>query len=133
MEFQQRGNTKQEWAKLAFEFVRDEIKHSFDINSTIATVLASETLEKREGICFAKAHLLAAFLRGMGIPSGFCYQRVTRKGTPESGYALHGLNAVYSNESDQWFHLDPRGNKPGISSEFSVHPEKLAYPPFELN
>lgn len=128
-EFQKSGKTKFEMAQLAFEFVRDEIKHSFDLeDSKVITITASDALDKLEGICFAKAHLLAAFLRGMNIPTGFCYQRVTRKGTPESGYALHGLNAVYFAEMDKWFRVDPRGNKPGISSEFSISPEKLAYP-----
>src|SRR5699024_4527587 len=57
----------------------------------------------------------------------FCYQRVLRKGTIESGYALHGLNAVYL-EDYGWFRVDPRGNKEGIHSEVSPGEEKLAYP-----
>ena len=128
-EFQKSGKTKFESAQLAFNFVRDEIKHSFDLeDSKVITITASDVLNELEGICFAKAHLLAAFLRGMNIPTGFCYQRVTRKGTPESGYALHGLNAVYFEEMDKWFRVDPRGNKLGVFSEFSITPEKLAYP-----
>ncbi|WML42858.1 transglutaminase family protein [Neobacillus sp. PS3-40] len=127
-EIQKTGKNKQEWAQLAFNFVRDEIQHSFDSDSTQITISASDALEYLEGICFAKAHLLAAMLRGMGIPTGFCYQRVTRKGTPDSGYALHGLNAIYFAEIDTWFRVDPRGNKPGVTSEFSITPEKLAYP-----
>lgn len=127
-EFQHVGKTKIELAEMAFLFVRDTIQHSFDIDSTEITISASETLEKIEGICFAKAHLLAALLRGMNIPAGFCYQRVTRKGTSESGYALHGLNALYLEDVDQWFRVDPRGNKAGVYSEFSISPEKLAYP-----
>ncbi|WP_102272954.1 transglutaminase-like domain-containing protein [Cytobacillus massiliigabonensis] len=127
-EFQHAGKTKSERAEMAFHFVRDSIQHSFDIESMEITITASETLEKSEGICFAKAHLLAALLRGMNIPAGFCYQRVTRKGTSESGYALHGLNALYLEDVDQWFRVDPRGNKAGVYSEFSISPEKLAYP-----
>jgi transglutaminase-like putative cysteine protease len=126
-EIKQKGKNKTEWAKLAFDFVRDEIQHSFDTESTKITISAQEALEHKEGICFAKAHLLAALLRGMGIPTGFCYQRVTRKGTPESGYAIHGLNAIYFEETDKWFRVDPRGNKAGVNSEFSIAPEKLAY------
>nr|WP_245203630.1 transglutaminase family protein [Ammoniphilus resinae] len=118
----------EERARLAFQFVRDVIQHSFDLKSKTVTITASETLEKGEGICFAKAHLLAALLRGMGIPAGFCYQRVTRLGTPDSGYALHGLNAVYLAGRDNWFRVDPRGNKPGVKSEFSIETEQLAYP-----
>lgn len=114
-------------AKLAFDYVRDQIGHSFDLKSSVITISASDAMSCREGICFAKAHLLAALLRGLGIPAGFCYQRVTRTGTPESGYALHGLNAVQLPSRRVWFRLDPRGNKPGVYSEFSVEEERLAY------
>lgn len=127
-EFQLMVGTKIERAERAFLFVRDTIQHSFDIDSTEVAISASDALEKSEGICFAKAHLLAALLRGMNIPAGFCYQRVTRKGTRESGYALHGLNALYIEDVDKWFRVDPRGNKAGVYSAFSITPEKLAYP-----
>lgn len=118
---------KKDQAKMAFEIARDQIRHSFDTGDKDVTINAEDVLEKKEGICFAKAHLLATLLRGMDIPTGFCYQRVLRKGTVESGYALHGLNAVYLDE-EGWFRLDPRGNKPGIDSQFSIEKEKLAYP-----
>lgn len=121
------ASTDEERAKAAFEVARDKITHSFDIQSKVITVSAEDTLQKGEGICFAKSHLLATLLRGMGIPAGFCYQRVLRKGTIDSGYALHGLNAVYLKDKG-WFRLDPRGNKPGIDSQFSIETEKLAYP-----
>lgn len=120
-------SSARERAKLAFEFARDEIHHSFDTKNKEVTISAADAIEKKEGICFAKAHVLATLLRGMGIPAGFCYQRVLRKGTVESGYALHGLNAVYL-EGTGWFRLDPRGNKPGVDSQFSTDVEKLAYP-----
>lgn len=121
------ADSPRERAKLAFEFARDEIAHSFDTNSDTITVSAEDAIAKKEGICFAKSHVLATLLRGMGIPAGFCYQRVLRKGTVESGYALHGLNAVYLEDAG-WFRVDPRGNKPGVDSQFSVEEEKLAYP-----
>lgn len=126
-EIESRAASKRERAKLAFETARDEIQHSFDTNNKVITIGAEDALQKKEGICFAKSHLLATLLRGMGIPAGFCYQRVLRKGTVEFGYALHGLNAVYL-EDTGWFRVDPRGNKPGIDSQFSTDVEKLAYP-----
>lgn len=125
-EIKAKTESSKERAKTAFEIARDEISHSFDIKGKIVTINAEDILQKREGICFAKAHLLATLLRGMGIPTGFCYQRVTRKGTIESGYALHGLNAVYFKDTG-WFRIDPRGNKPGIDSEFTPYKEQLAY------
>ncbi len=126
-EIQFRATRDEEQAKIAFKFVRDEIHHSFDLNSDIVTISASEAMACKEGICFAKSHLLAALLRGLGIPAGFCYQRVTRKGTPESGYALHGLNAVYLPSRKVWFRIDPRGNKEGVNSQFNIEHEQLAY------
>lgn len=114
-------------AKMAFELARDQIKHSFDTRDPEVTISAEEALTKEKGICFAKSHVLATLLRGMGIPAGFCYQRVLRKGAVESGYALHGLNAVYL-EGIGWFRVDPRGNKPGINSQFTTDKEQLAYP-----
>lgn len=115
----------QERAKLAFEFARDEIQHSFDLKTgKVVTVNAEDTLKAKEGICFAKSHVLASLLRGMNIPTGFCYQR---KNDPKAGYVLHGLNAIYL-EDTGWFRVDPRGNKQGIDSQFSIDQEQLAYP-----
>ncbi len=119
---------KKEQAKMAFEIARDDIQHSFDTKSKRITIGAEEALEYKDGICFAKSHVLATLLRGLGIPSGFCYQRVLRDGkTVESGHALHGLNAVYFDDTG-WFRVDPRGNKPGIDSQFRWDKEQLAYP-----
>jgi len=125
-EIESRADSQKERAEIAFKIARDEIAHSFDIHGKIVTINAEDILKTGEGICFAKAHLLATLLRGMGIPTGCCYQRVTRKGSVESGYALHGLNAVYLKETG-WFRVDPRGNKQGVDSEFTTDKEMLAY------
>lgn len=53
-----------EKVKAAFLFVRDKISHSWDIQSTNITCKASEVLTYGEGICYAKANLLAGLLRG---------------------------------------------------------------------
>ena len=50
-------------AQQCFEWVRDEIRHSFDFQLNPVTCQASEVLEKRTGFCYAKSHLLAALLR----------------------------------------------------------------------
>lgn len=127
-EIEARAAAPEDRARLAFEFVRDGIHHSFDTQSKVVTIAAEDVIAKGEGICFAKSHALAALLRGMGIPAGFCYQRVLRKSTdPQSGYALHGLNAVHL-ERHGWFRVDPRGNKPGVDSRFCIEREALAYP-----
>lgn len=74
------------------------------------TVSAENAIKNKEGICFAKSHALAALLRSMLIPAGFCYQKVLIGDATDSGYALHGLNALYL-DACGWFRIDPRGNK----------------------
>jgi transglutaminase-like putative cysteine protease len=57
-------------AQALFEWVRDAIPHSWDIRTDVVTCAASEVLEQRTGLCYAKSHLLAAMLRCAGIPAG---------------------------------------------------------------
>ncbi|UJF32471.1 transglutaminase-like domain-containing protein [Paenibacillus hexagrammi] len=117
-----------DFIKKSYEYVRDEIDHSWDIQSSRITCSASEALIHKEGICYAKANLLCAILRRAGIPSGFCYQRLTLGETPDTGYCIHALNAVYVQKLGKWIRLDSRGNKPGVYAEFSLNEEKLAFP-----
>ena len=109
----------------SFEFVRDEIKHSWDYKLNPVTCRASDVLQHRTGSCFAKSHLLAALLRANQIPAGLCYQRL--KLTDAPSFCLHGLNAVYL-ENRGWYRIDPRGNKQGVTAEFCPPIEKLAFP-----
>ena len=110
-------------AAAAFGFVRDQISHSWDVQDRRVTLSASETLREGVGLCFSKAHLFAAVLRSQGIPAGLCYQRLTDDG---ARFDLHGLVAVYLDGS--WHRQDPRGNKPGVSAQFSLRGEQLAWP-----
>ncbi len=116
-----------EKARIAYEFVRDQIPHSFDIQATVITAKASEVLEHRTGICHAKANLLAALLRSQKIPTGFCFVHVTLADDASLGYCVHCYNAVFVN--NQWIKLDARGNKPGVNAQFSLGLPQLAYPP----
>lgn len=108
-------------------FVRDEIKHSWDVQDRRVTVSASDTLREGVGICWAKANLFAALLRANGIPSGFSYQRLTLGETPDTGYCIHALNTVYISSLRKWIRLDARGNKEGVNAEFSLDKEILAF------
>lgn len=116
-----------EKTKLAFEFVRDTIPHSWDIQGKRVTCKASDVLKYKEGICYAKSNLLASLLRSQGIPTGFCYQRLMLFDTPEKGYSLHALNAVFLKALNKWIRLDARGNKLGVDAQFSLDEEKLAF------
>ena len=114
-----------EYIQKAFEYVRDEIQHSWDFKTKIVTCSASEVLEYKTGYCYAKSHLLAALLRAQKIPTGFCYQRLSLEdnGPP---YCLHGLNAVLVNKY-VWYRIDARGNKEGVNAQFTPPVEKLAF------
>ena len=47
-----------------------------DAGDLRVTWRASDVLEQRTGICYAKAHALAALLRAEDIPTALCYQRL---------------------------------------------------------
>ena len=114
-------------AKICYEFVRDGIRHSIDIGSKKVVLKASEVLAEKEGLCYAKSHLLAALLRANGIPAALCYQYLRFDG-PDSSLILHGLNAVYFESIGRWIRLDARGNKNGVDACFSIDKEYLAFP-----
>ncbi len=115
-------------AKRLYEYVRDEIDHTWDVQRTEVNGTASEVLAGEHGICYGKSHLLAALLRAVDLPAGITYQRLTLFDAPEDGYAIHALNTVYLRELDRWIRLDARGNKPGVDARFSVDTEQLAFP-----
>ena len=113
------------YAQAAFEYVRDGIPHSQDADDPRVTWRASDVLEQRTGICYAKAHALAALLRAEDIPTALCYQRLAHD--DGDGHAVHGLVAVRFNGA--WHRQDPRGNKPGVDARFSLTGERLAWVP----
>lgn len=113
------NQTEIEKAKIAFKFVRDEVSHSLDIQSKRVTCSASEVLNFKEGICYAKSHLLASLLRSQGISTGFCYQRLILFDTPKKRYCIHALNAIFFKSLNKWIRVDARGNKKGIDAQFS--------------
>ncbi|KAF5089126.1 Transglutaminase-like superfamily protein [anaerobic digester metagenome] len=112
LELSQHSENQFETVNTVYEFVRDEVPHSLDIGGQILTFRASEVLRKCQGICFAKSNLLAAMLRFLGVPTGFCYQTLTHEG----GYVLHGLNAVLLD--GDWYRLDARGNREDVDAQF---------------
>lgn len=109
------------FARAAFEWVRDEVAHSYDAGDPRVTLTAGEVLEHRVGLCYATSHLLAALLRAEGIPTGLCYQRLAHG----EGHVLHGLVAVHIDGS--WHRQDPRGNTGAIDAQFSLDEEQLAW------
>lgn len=116
-------------AQVCFEWVRDRIRHSFDYQLNPVTYRASDVLKYGTGYCYAKSHLLAALLRANGIPTGFCYQRLSVDDTG-APYCLHGFNGIYLPHlllSGDWYRVDPRGNKQGVNAQFCPPTEQLAF------
>lgn len=122
-----------EQARVLFEWVRDQISHTADAGREEVTLSASQVLEAGTGLCYAKSHLLAALLRAVGIPAGFCYQVFEYEAQPgETRRALHGLNGIYLASLGRWIRVDPRGNRSDVDAQFSVDEERLAFPELEF-
>lgn len=120
-----RAENEIEVTKKIYDFVRDEIEHSCDAGKNRVNWKASDVLKYKHGLCFGKSHLLAALLRTMDIPAGFCYQKIKF----EDKMGLHGLNGVFIKSINNWIRLDARGNKKGINAGFNIKRENLAYVP----
>jgi transglutaminase-like putative cysteine protease len=116
-----------DFVRQAFEWVRDEIRHSGDFEVDRVTCAASEVLAHRTGFCYAKSHLLVALCRARGIRAGFGYQRLSINGDGPP-FCLHGF-AVIDLGKHGWRRLDPRGNKPGITTKFDAANDSLAFRP----
>ena len=106
------------YAHAAFDYVRDRIPHSMDTGDPRVPWRASDVLDQRTGLCYAKSHAYVALLRAAGIQAGLCYQ--------QAAGILHGLTAALVD--DRWVYLDPRGNRPGVDVQFSASENRLAYP-----
>lgn len=112
-------------ARRCFEWVRDEIRHTWDVGDDVVTARASDVLREQTGFCFAKSHLLVALLRANGIRAGFVYQRLALD-EERRAFCLHGLVAV-DLPGHGWYRCDPRGNKPGVTAQFTPPAERLAF------
>lgn len=112
--------------KKIYEYVRDQIPHSFDIDSKNIAAKASDVIKMNNGVCHAKAVLFTALLRYLKIPAGFCFQHLAMGDNAEYGYCLHGYNAVYLN--GKWVKLDASGSRRGgKNAEFSLEEPVLPY------
>ena len=123
-------------AERLYIYVRDQIKHTFDIQAVEVSRTAVDVLKYGHGLCYAQAHLLAALLRASGIPAGICYQKlIFSEEQPKT--VLHAVNTIYLSLLGKWIRVDARGNKTGVDSkgekididaQFSIDEEKLAFP-----
>lgn len=116
-----------EKARLIYEWVRDVIPHSNDINAQKVSCTASEVLLYKTGMCFSKSHLLAALLRAVQIPVGFCYQVLRNDPPVDNTLVLHGLNGIYLSKFKKWVIVDARGNSGEINAQFDIEEPRLAF------
>ncbi|RAP54504.1 MAG: transglutaminase [Methanosphaera sp. rholeuAM130] len=116
-----------DYIERSYNYVRDEIPHSWDIKSEIVSRTASDVLRNGTGICWTKSCLLAALLRANSIASGISYQLLTVADDDSDGHIIHALNTVYIEELYKWIRIDARGNKDDINACFSLDEEQLAY------
>ncbi len=110
-----------------YEWVRDKIPHSNDAGLSVVTCTASDVLSHRTGVCFSKSHLLAAFLRSLNIPAGFCYQLLQLDPPSNKELVLHGLNGIYISSIEKWIRVDARGNSETINAQFNIEKDQLAF------
>ena len=91
-ELKNKSSDDRDYIKRAYIFVKDEIPHSWNIQTNIVSRTASDALINETGICWAKSCLLAALLRANGIPSGISYQLLTIVEDDSLGHIVHALN-----------------------------------------
>lgn len=109
----------------SYEFVCDVVPHSQGSGDPRVTWRASGVLRRRTGVCYAKAHALAALPRAEDVPAVVCCRRPAHD--EGGGCAVHGPVAVRFNGT--WHRQDPRGNQPGVGARFSLAGERLASVP----
>ncbi len=114
-------------ARLIYEWVRDEIPHSNDIDTQLLPCSATDVLSMKTGMCFSKSHLLAALLRSVNIPSGFCYQVLRNDPPLDNTLVLHGLNGIFLSKIQKWVIVDARGNTRDLDAQFRVNRQQLAF------
>ena len=127
------GDTPAETVRAIFVHVRDRITHPEDTGGSRVAASASGTLEAREGLSYAQAHLLVALYRAAGIPAALRYQQVQ---TPAGRHVLHGIATVWApdlSETGGFLLVDPRypENHPRHSGDFWR--TRGLQPPFEHN
>jgi len=120
------ADNPQELITRTFNWVRDQIEHSWEYQKEAVPLKASDVLINKHGCCFAKSHLLAALLRANGISTGFAYQQVDNEWGAGSS-RLHGFNTVYLPHSG-WYDLDARGCRGETKTRFNPPEVSLTHP-----
>ncbi len=131
-------------AVLLYYTVRDGIRYDpYGIDLSLEGLRASTTLENRRGWCVAKAVLLAACCRAVGIPARLGFADVKNHLTTErlrqqmktDLFYWHGYTSIFLN--DKWVKATPAFNIE-LCEKFSIKPLEFdgtsdsIYHPFDL-
>jgi transglutaminase-like putative cysteine protease len=117
-----------EKVRAVFGHMQANIPHTFDTDRKEVACKASDVIRTGHGICYAKANLVAALLRYMGIPTGFCYQKYRMEGTLDSKFVLHCFNAVYFRDNGKWARMDVRTKDEGFDPAFKPYMDSGIFP-----
>ncbi len=121
-------NTDRQRAVALYYAVRDRIRYDpFRLDLTPEAMRASTVLEREYGFCVAKAVLLAAAARVLGIPSRLGFADVRnhlttprlRRLMSTDLFAFHGYAELYIN--DCWVKATPAFNR-SLCERFDVEP-----------
>lgn len=108
--------------------IRDDVRYDpYNVQLDLAHLKASYTLQVRRGYCVAKAVLLAAASRAVGIPSRLGFADVKNhlttsrlKGKMQSDlFVYHGYTELFL--SDRWVKATPAFNR-SLCERFNVKP-----------
>jgi len=122
------ATTDIEKAVRLFYAVRDEIRYDpYSIELSVEGMKATTTLARQRGFCIAKAVLLAAAARAVGIPArlGFADVRnhlTTARLQEQMGtdvFAYHGFTELWL--GGRWVKATPTFNR-SLCDRFGVHP-----------
>lgn len=143
-EMANRSTDPVEQAVSLYYAVRDGIRYDpYGIDLSLEGLRASTTLENRRGWCVAKAVLLAACCRAVGIPARLGFADVKNHLTTErlrqqmktDLFFWHGYTSIYLN--DKWVKATPAFNIE-LCEKFSIKPLEFdgrsdsIYHPFDL-
>lgn len=117
-----------EKVRAVFEYIQANIPHTFNTDRKEVACKASDAIRLGHGICYAKANLVAALLRYMNVPTGFCYQKYRMEGTPDSKFVLHCMNAVYLKDKGRWARIDVRTPDEDFDPRFKPYEDSGIYP-----
>ena len=138
------SSNKMKQAISLYYAVRDKIRYDpYSIEVSVEGLKASHTLEAGRGWCVAKAILLAACCRGMGIPARLGYADIRNHMSTERMrqqmktdiFFWHGYTSIYLD--DVWIKATPAFNI-GLCDKFRIKPLDFdgrtdsIYHPFDL-